>query len=70
MKLIQLMGQHLRLQWELEAAYSKLPWQTECIDRLANDLAATEREIAALKSAEVAPTGRVDQAISVSPHLS
>jgi hypothetical protein len=62
MQLIQLMGQHLRLQWELEAAYSSLPWQTECIDRLANELAATERELATLRSAP--PIRRVDQLTS------
>jgi hypothetical protein len=62
MELMQLTGKHLRLQWELEAAYSKLPWETARIDRLTNDLAVTERQIAALRSAESVPRRQMDQA--------
>ena len=47
MSLEQLTGRHARLQRELGLAYSTLPWHTGRIDRLARDLAATEREIAA-----------------------
>lgn len=49
MKLEQATGRHLRLQRELAVAYSAVPWQTEWIDRLANDLADAEREIAGLR---------------------
>jgi hypothetical protein len=62
MELMQLTGKHLRLQWELEAAYSKLPWETARIDRLTNDLAVTERQIAALRSGESMPRRQMDQA--------
>jgi hypothetical protein len=61
MELMQLTGKHLRLQWELEAAYSKLPWETARIDRLTNDLAVTERQIAALKSGDPMPRRQMDQ---------
>ena len=49
MDIEQLMGRYFRLQQELSVAYSMVPWQTGRIDRLANDLAATEREIAVLR---------------------
>lgn len=49
MELKQLVGRHLRLQRELAAAYSSLPWQIDWIDRLAGDIAAVEREIATLR---------------------
>jgi membrane protein required for beta-lactamase induction len=50
MDLEQLVGRYSRLQRELSAAYSMLPWHSARIDRLANDLAATERQIAALQA--------------------
>ena len=43
----QLMGRYRRLQKELAVAYSMVPWQMGRINRLVNDLAVTEREIAA-----------------------
>ena len=41
-----LMGRYLRLQKELSRAYCVLPWESSRIDRLANEIAATEWEIA------------------------
>jgi len=46
----QLMGRYFRLQQELSIAYSAQPWNSGRIDRLANELAGTEREIAATGS--------------------
>ncbi|HWH83577.1 MAG TPA: hypothetical protein VNU71_15200 [Burkholderiaceae bacterium] len=47
MALEQLMGRYFRLRQELAMAYNAQPWHSARIDRLANDLALTEREIAA-----------------------
>ena len=47
MELEQLMGRYFRLKQELSLAYKAQPWHSARIDRLADDLAATEREIAA-----------------------
>ena len=47
MALEQLMGRYFRLKQELAMAHGSQPWQAGRIDRLANDLAQTEREIAA-----------------------
>lgn len=49
MDLRQLVGRYARLQRELSVAYSMVPWHSGLIDRLANDLASTERQIAALQ---------------------
>ena len=49
MHLEQLMGRYFRLRQELSLAYREQPWHGACIDRLADDLSATEREIAALQ---------------------
>ena len=49
MDLEQLMGRYFRLKQELAIAYKAQPWQTGRIDRLADELSATEREIAALQ---------------------
>jgi hypothetical protein len=57
MSLEQLVGRHFRLQRELSVAYSMLPWQTDWINRLAHDLAAAEREIAALRQADEQSSG-------------
>jgi hypothetical protein len=46
MTLDQLMGRYFRLKQELEIAYAEKLWHSQRIDRLANDLAITEREIA------------------------
>lgn len=43
----QLMGRFVRLKHELSAAYSAQPWHSRRIDRIADDLAETERQIAA-----------------------
>jgi hypothetical protein len=53
MDLEQLIGRHFRLQQELGIAYSAVPWQTGRIDRLTNELAATEREIAAREASSL-----------------
>ena len=52
MNLEQLTGRYRRLKQELSIAYAAQPWQTGLIDRLTNDLASTERDIAALHSAD------------------
>lgn len=52
MNLEQLTGHHARLQQDLATAYDAVPWNAGEIDRLADDLASTEREIAALTSGE------------------
>ena len=49
MYLQQLMGRYYRLRQELTSAYREQPWRSAHVDRLADDLAATEREIAALQ---------------------
>jgi hypothetical protein len=62
MNLEQLMGRYFRLKQELAIAYQALPWQSWRIDRLANELANTEREIAAFRVGNLAmskPAGRV-----------
>jgi hypothetical protein len=51
MNIEQLMGRYFRLKQELSIAYRQQPWQSNRIDRLADDLASTEREIAALQAA-------------------
>lgn len=50
MSLDQLMGRYFRLKQELAIAYSHTPWQSRLIDRIAGDLAATERLIAERQS--------------------
>ena len=51
MNIEQLMGRYFRLKQELSIAYRQQPWQSNRIDRLADDLASTEREIAAIQAA-------------------
>jgi hypothetical protein len=45
----QLMGRYFRLKQELAQAYREQPWNGARVDRLADDLSTTEREIAALQ---------------------
>lgn len=52
MHLEQLMGRYFRLKQELSVAYRQQPWHSARIDRLADDLSATEREIAALQPSD------------------
>jgi len=52
MNLDQLMGRYFRLMQELSSAYRAQPWHSARIDRLADDLAATEREIVAVRAAD------------------
>ena len=49
MQLEQLMGRYFRLKQELAVVYRERPWHGARIDRLADDLTSTEREIAALQ---------------------
>jgi hypothetical protein len=42
----QLTGRYSRLRKELAAAYGSVPWNTRHIDRLTNEMATTERELA------------------------
>ena len=49
MDLEQLMGRYFRLKQELSIAYRARPWHSGRIDRLADELTATEREITALQ---------------------
>lgn len=66
MELEPLMGRYFRLRQELSIAYRIRPWQSDRIDRLAEDLAATEREIGAMQSApprvEAIPQGAAHHA--------
>jgi hypothetical protein len=50
MDLEQLMGRHFRLRKELSLAYRTRPWHSGHLDRLADDLAATARAIASLRT--------------------
>jgi len=47
MSIEQLMGHYLRLKRDLEVAYKAQPWHSGQINRLTNDIARTERELAA-----------------------
>ena len=47
MTIEHLIGRHFRLQQELAIAYSEVPWNTGHINRLTDEMARTEREIAA-----------------------
>lgn len=51
MELEPLMGRYFRLKQELLIAYRARPWQSARIDRLADDLAAAEREIGEMQAA-------------------
>ncbi len=52
MDLEQLMGRYFRQKQELAIAYRAQPWQTSRLDRLAEDLAATEKEIVAARTVD------------------
>lgn len=45
MSFAQLMGRYQRLKRDLASAYNARPWHSARIDRLADDLSATEREL-------------------------
>jgi hypothetical protein len=49
----QLEGRYFRLRQELASAYGSLPWNTGHIDRLTDELAATEREIATANAGQI-----------------
>jgi hypothetical protein len=59
MNLDQLMGRYFRLKQELSIAYRQQPWQSGRIDRLADDLASTELEIAERQHADEQIAGRL-----------
>ncbi len=48
MNLEQLTGRYFRLKQEIAIAYGAVPWNIGRLDRLTHELAATEREIAAV----------------------
>ena len=52
MTLDQLMGRYFRVKQELAVAHRQQPWHGSRINRLADDLTATEREIAAMQPAD------------------
>jgi len=54
MNLVQLTGRQFRLKRELAFAYSELPWNTGRIERLTDELAATEIQLAAARAAAAA----------------
>jgi hypothetical protein len=60
MSFAQLTGRHSRLLRELSMACGTLPWHPGRIDRLARDLAATEREIAACRALQARAEGAPD----------
>jgi hypothetical protein len=51
MELESLMTRYFRLKQELTIAYRSRPWQSTRIDRLADELAVTERDIGAMQAA-------------------
>jgi len=46
MSIEQLMGRYLRLKQDLEITYNAQPWHSGRINRLTDDIARTERELA------------------------
>lgn len=52
MSFAQLMGRYQRLKKDLATAYNARPWHSARINRLADDLSATERELK-----ELVPSG-------------
>lgn len=51
LSLQQLQGKHARFERELAAAFGTRPWPAALIERLSDELQATESEIGALQSA-------------------
>jgi len=49
MTLEQLMARYFRLRQDLSIAYNQQPWQRGRIDRLASEVAETERQIGAMQ---------------------
>ena len=64
----QLAGRYSRLRKELAAAYGLVPWNSEHIDRLADDLAETERQMATVSTGYVWAT-RASTADTDSPRV-
>lgn len=57
-----LRGRYERLRRELATAYQELPWQSSRIDRIAEELAQTERELLALPAGALNPAVRSPEA--------
>jgi len=55
MNLEKLMTRYFRLRQELSIAYRARPWQVGRVDRLANEIARTEREIALMQAGQALP---------------
>lgn len=53
MSLDQLLGRHARLERELATAFGAQPWPAALIERIAEELAATEVEIERTRPASV-----------------
>ena len=62
MELEALIGRYSRLKQELSIAYRTWPWHVNLIDRLAEDLAATERDITTMRSAREAGNASAPEA--------
>ena len=55
MSLEKLMTRYFRLRQELSIAYRARPWQVGRVDRLANEIARTEKEIALMQAGQPIP---------------
>jgi len=68
MNIEQLTGRYFRLRNELAAAYGLVPWNTGHIDRLTDELAETERQMAAVSFGYVL-AARVQTTYTDSPRV-
>jgi hypothetical protein len=57
-----LQGRYERLRRELATAYQELPWQSSRIDRIAEELALTERELLGLSAGALSLEARSPEA--------
>lgn len=57
-----LRGRYERLRRELATAYQELPWQSSRIDRIAEELALTERELLSLSAGTLSLEARSPEA--------
>ena len=71
MEIRSLRGRYARLQAELSKAYAEQPWPSGRIDRLAEEIAATERAISALGAQPgdaAGPTAGAVHEVGARPH--